>query len=84
MQGNGNLDRYLGLLVDSVKRIENKLDKLADEHDDNRELLDNRLRTIEMKQATEEGAKKAVSSVWGAAGGAVSAFAAFIAQKYFG
>lgn len=84
MQGNGNLDRYLGLLVDSVKRIENKLDKLADEHDNHKEHLNNRLRTIEMKQATDEGAKKAISGVWGAAGGAVSAIAAFIAQKYFG
>lgn len=80
--GNGNLDRYLGLLVDSVNRIEGKLDKLSDEHSDHKDAVSERIRAIEMKQAADEGAKKATSGIWGAVGGGVTAIIALIAQNF--
>lgn len=76
-QGNGNLDRYLGLLVDSVKRIEIKLDKIADDHDD-------RIQALELHKAQGEGAQKTASAVWGGLSGLASAILAVIAQGYFG
>lgn len=76
-QGNGNLDRYLDLLVSSVARIETKLDKMADDHD-------GRLSALEMHKAQNEGAQKVTSVLWGSISGAGSAVLAFLAQKYIG
>lgn len=75
--GNGNLDRYLGLLVDTVKRIESKLDKMSDTHDE-------RISALEIHKAKAEGAQKVTSALWGSISGAGSALLAFLAQKYIG
>lgn len=74
---NGNLDRYLALLVDSVKRIEVKLDKIADDHAD-------RIQALELHKAQGEGMQKTTSAVWGGLSGVVSAVVAVIAQGYLG
>lgn len=75
-QINGNLDRYLSLLVEGVNRIERKLDKIADEHDE-------RIRLLESHRDRTEGAQKVTSVLWGSVSGAGSALLAFFAQRYF-
>lgn len=74
---NGNLDRYLSLLVDSVKRIEAKLDKIADDHDE-------RIGALEIHKAQGEGMQKTTSAIWGGLSGVASAVVAFVAQHYWG
>lgn len=70
---NGNIDR----VYRQLERIENKLDKMADDHGD-------RLSALELHKAENTGAQKVTSSFWGAASGLGAAVVALILQSFLG
>lgn len=80
---NGNLDRYLGLLVDSVNRIERKLDKFKDDHEDHVEKMNGRIRSLEINEARDDERQQTTSRYWGAISGGIMALFGLIAQYFF-